>query len=241
MPQPDLADLDAFTAVARAGGFRSAATLRGVSASSLSEALRRLEARLGVRLINRTTRSVTLTEAGAQLYERLTPALGEVGAALDAVNSFRDSPIGTLAPQRADRRRPGVLPPLAGRFLREHPGVMLEVTAEDTFIDVLAAGFDAGVRYDERLERDMIAVPIGPREQRFVTAGAPAYLAVRGRPTHPRDLLDHVCIRHRFASGVSPTWEFERDGETIKVVPEGPLITNSGDLKIAAGRTTVSA
>jgi DNA-binding transcriptional LysR family regulator len=233
MPSPDLADLDAFTAVARAGGFRSAAVLSGVSASSLSEALRRLEARLGVRLINRTTRSVTLTEAGAQLYERLTPALGEIGAALDAVNSFRDSPVGTLRLNVPTVVARVVLPALIGRFLAEHPGIVLEVTAEDSFIDVLAAGFDAGVRYDERLERDMIAVPIGPREQRFVTAGAPAYLAARGRPTHPRDLLDHACIRHRFASGVTLTWEFERAGEVIKVVPEGPLIATSSDLEVA--------
>src|SRR5262245_51571210 len=144
MPSPDLADLDAFTAVARAGGFRSAATLRGVSASSLSEALRRLEARLGVRLINRTTRSVTLTEAGTQLYERLTPALGEIGVALDAVNSFRDSPVGTLRLNVPNVVARTILPELIGRFLAEHRGIVLEVTAEDTFIDVLAAGFDAG-------------------------------------------------------------------------------------------------
>lgn len=231
---PDLADLDAFTAVAHAGGFRSAAILRGVSASSLSEALRRLEARLGVRLFNRTTRSVTLTEAGAQLYERLTPALGEVGAALDAVNSFRDSPVGTLRLNVPTVVAETVLPSLIARFLKDNPGVVLEVSADDSLIDVLAAGFDAGVRYGERLDRDMIPVPIGPREQRFVTAGAPGYFAARGRPEHPRDLLDHWLIRHRFANGVAPHWEFERDGEVIKVVPQGPLISNSGELKVAA-------
>ena len=168
--------------MARAGGFRSAAALRGVSASSLSEALRRLEARLGVRLVNRTTRSVTLTEAGARLYERLTPALGEVGAALDAVNSFRDSPVGTLRLNVPTVVARVVLPSLIGRFLAEHPGIVMEVSADDTFIDVLAAGFDAGVRYDERLERDMIAVPIGPRSQRFVAAGV-AGLSRRPRPS----------------------------------------------------------
>jgi DNA-binding transcriptional LysR family regulator len=231
---PDLADLDAFAAVARAGGFRSAAALRGVSASSLSEALRRLEARLGVRLINRTTRSVTLTEAGARLFERLTLALGEVGAALDAVNSFRDSPVGTLRLNVPTVVARIVLPPLVARFLAAHPGIVLEVTAEDTFIDVLAAGFDAGVRYDERLQRDMIAVPIGPRTQRYVVAASPAYLARRGRPIHPRDLLEHACIRHRFASGVALSWEFERDGEVIRVVPHGPLVANSGELEVAA-------
>ena len=208
--------------------------MRGVSPSSLSEALRRLEARLGVRLLNRTTRSVTPTEAGERLLERLVPALGEVGAALDAVNTFRDSPAGTLRLNVPTVVARVVLPPLVTRFLAQHPGIVLEVTADDSFIDVLAAGFDAGVRYDERLERDMIAVPIGPREQRFVTAGAPAYFAAHGRPAHPRDVLDHACIRHRFASGVTPSWEFERGGEVIKVVPQGPLIATSGDLEIAA-------
>src|SRR5215470_8100414 len=209
MAAPDLADLDAFTAVARAGGFRAAAAVRSVSASSLSEAVRRLETRLGVRLINRTTRSVTLTEAGERLLQRLAPALGEVGAALDAVNSFRDSPIGTLRLNVPTVVAREVLPSLAVKFLASHPGITMEVTAEDTFIDVVGAGYDAGVRYDERLERDMIAVPIGPRRQRFVTAASPAYLAARGTPRHPRDLLDHSCIRHRFASGVIISWEFE--------------------------------
>ena len=234
MPAPDLADLDAFAAIVRAGGFRTAAARRSVSASTLSEALRRLEARLGVRLINRTTRSFTLTDAGAQLYERLTPALGEVSAALDAVNSFRDSPIGTLRLNVPIVVARTVLPPLVGRFLREHPGIVMEVSADDSFIDVLAAGFDAGVRYDERLERDMIAVPLGPRQQRFVLAGAPAYFAEHGRPAHPSELLDHACIRHRFASGVSPTLEFEKDGQIIRVAPQGRLVSNAIEIEVEA-------
>ena len=197
----DLSDLEAFTAVARARSFRRAASVRGVSASSLSEALRRLEARLGVRLLNRTTRSVTPTEAGARLLERLTPALGEITAALDAVNEFRATPTGTLRLNVPTIVAHAVLPPIIGRFLSAHPGVTLEITAEDSFIDVLAAGFDAGIRYDESLERDMIRIPIGPRFQRFATAAAPAYLAARGRPEHPNDILGHSCIRHRFASG----------------------------------------
>jgi DNA-binding transcriptional LysR family regulator len=234
MPEPDIADLDAFVAVARARGFRTAAAIRGVSPSSLSEALRRLEGRLGVRLLNRTTRSVTPTEAGERLLERLVPALAEVGAALDAVNNFRDSPTGTLRLNVATVVASLVLPSLVARFLTQHPGIVLEVTADDSYIDVLAAGFDAGARYGERLERDMIALPIGPREQRFVTAGAPSYFAVHGRPVHPRDLLDHACIRHRFASGVTAAWEFERGGEVIKVAPQGPLIATSGILEIGA-------
>ena len=137
-------------AVARARGFRNGRDARGVSASSLSEALRRLEARLGVRLLNRTTRSVTPTEAGARLFERLVPALGEVGAALDAVSDLRDSVAGTLRVNVPIVVARLVLPHLVGRFLSQHPGIVLEVAADDSFIDVLAAGFDAGVRYDER-------------------------------------------------------------------------------------------
>jgi DNA-binding transcriptional LysR family regulator len=234
MAEFDLADLDAFAAVARARSFRGAAKLRGVSASSLSEALRRLETRLGVRLLNRTTRSVTPTEAGERLLERLAPALGEVAAALDAVNSFRDSPTGTLRLNVPTAVAHLIMPPIVGHFLKMHPGISLEVIANDSFIDVLAAGFDAGIRYDERLERDMIAVPIGPRVQRFVTAGSPAYLAARGRPSHPKDLLSHACIRHRFASGVTAQWEFERGQEIVKISPSGPLVATTIDLEISA-------
>jgi DNA-binding transcriptional LysR family regulator len=234
MSSPDLSDLDAFVAVARARSFRGAAGLRGVSASSLSDALRRLEARLGVRLLNRTTRSVTPTEAGERLLERLGPALGEVAGALDAVNSFRDSPAGTLRLNVPSIVARHILPPIACRFLLAHPGITLEVTAEDTFVDVLAEGFDAGIRYEERIERDMIAVPIGPRRQRFVIAAAPSYLAARGRPRHPRDLLDHACIRHRFPSGRVAPWEFERDGQVIRISPDGPLIATSIEMEIAA-------
>ncbi|WP_426010075.1 LysR family transcriptional regulator [Caulobacter sp. DWR2-3-1b2] len=233
MAKPDLADLDAFTAVARARSFRGAAALRGVSASSLSEALRRLEADLGVRLLNRTTRSVTPTEAGGRLLARLTPALAEVTLALDEVNAFRDSPTGVLKLNVPGAVSRIVFPDLIPRFLAAHPGVRVEVTVEDSFVDVLAAGFDAGVRYDERLEKDMIAVPLaGP--QRFVVVGSPAYFAAHGRPVHPREVLNHPCIRHRFASGTSYAWEFEKDGEVIRVSPDGPLITTSIDLEQAA-------
>ncbi|MBB3020988.1 DNA-binding transcriptional LysR family regulator [Microvirga lupini] len=234
MSDVDLDDLDVFAAVARARSFRSVARLRGVSASTLSEALRRLEARLGVRLLNRTTRSVTPTEAGQRLLERLAPALGEVSAALEAVNDFRDSPTGTLRLNVPTAVARLVLPPIIGPFLRAHPGISLEVATDDSFVDVLAAGYDAGIRYDERLEKDMIAVPIGPRVQHFVVAAAPAYLAAHGRPSHPKDILNHSCIRHRFASGVMHAWEFERDGEIVKISPTARVIANNIDLEIAA-------
>ena len=233
----DLGDLNAFLAVARAGGYRDGARAGGVSASGLSEAVRRLETQLGVRLFNRTTRSVVPTEVGARLLERLGPALTEVDAALDVVNVFRDRPAGTLrlnVPVSAVRL---VLPAIVPPFLAAYPDIRLEVIAEDSFVDVLAAGCDAGIRFDERLEQDMIAVPIGPRLQRFATAAAPAYLNRRGRPTHPRDLLGHACLRGRFASGTMPPWEFERDGKVVRVDPTGPLLVGIGgasDLAVEA-------
>ena len=199
----DLGDLNAFVAVARANGFREGARASGASASSLSEAVRRLEADLGVRLLNRTTRSVAPTAAGERLLARLGSALAEVEAALDGVMALADRPAGTLrlnVPISASRL---TLPRIVPRFLAAYPDITLEVIADDSFVDVLAAGCDAGIRYDERLEQDMIAVPIGPRIQRFATAAAPAYLDRRGRPAHPRELLGHACLRGRFASGAS--------------------------------------
>ncbi len=234
MERADLSDLDAFVAVAQAGGFRGAAKARKVSASALSEAVRRLEARLGVRLLNRTTRSVTPTEAGARLLERLSPALDGVAEALDVVNRYRDTPTGTLRLNVPGIVARLVLPPIAADFLKACPGVTLEVVAEDSFVDVLAARFDAGIRYEERLEQDMIALPIGPRVQRFAAGAAPAYLAAHGAPVHPRDLLDHACIRHRFPSGAMAACEFERDGEIVRVDPTGPLVSTSIDMELGA-------
>ena len=234
MNDPNLSDLDALVSVARARSFRGAAKLRGVSASSLSDAIRRLEERVGVRLLNRTTRSVTPTEAGTRLLERLTPALGEITGALDALNSFRDSPTGTLKLNVPTIVAHCILPPIVNRFLAAHPGIRLEVTTNDTFIDVLAAGFDAGIRYDESIEQDMIAVPIGPRTQRFICVATPAFLEKHGEPQHPTDPLQPACIRHRFASGAIAPWEFERNGELVKVNPTGPLIASTMDLELGA-------
>ena len=235
--ETNIQDLLAFVAVVNARGFREGARSSGKSASSLSDAVRRLEARLGVRLLNRTTRSVAPTEAGARLMERIVPALGEVESALDVVNEFRDRPSGTLklnVPASVARL---VLPAIITPFLQTYPDIRLEVTIEESFVDMLAAGCDAGIRYDERLEQDMIAVPIGPRFQRFATAASPAYLNARGRPHHPRDLLQHACLRGKFPSGAMPLWEYERQGEIISVDPTGPLIVRVGgavDLAIQA-------
>ncbi len=233
----ELNDLAAFVSVVRAGGFRDAARAGGVSASSLSEAVRRLEARLAVRLLNRTTRSIAPTEAGARLVERLSPALGEIEAAMDVVNAFRDRPVGTLrlnVPGSVSRL---VLPSIVPQFLTAYPDILMEIIVEDSFVDVLASGCDAGVRYGERLEQDMIAVPVGPRVQRSAAAASPAYLDANGRPEHPRDLLAHACLRGQFASGAMPSWDFERDGETVRVDPTGPLVVRLGgaaDLLVGA-------
>lgn len=224
----DLGDLHAFLAVARARGFRDAARATGKSASGLSEAVRRLEAALGVRLLYRTTRSVAPTEAGSRLLERLSSALSEVESALDVVNGFRDRPAGTLrlnVPVSAARL---VLPAIVPRFLAAYPEIRLEVVAEESFVDLLAAGFDAGIRYDERLQQDMIAVPIGPRTQRFAVGAAPAYLDRHGRPQHPRELLQHACLLGRFSGRAMEPWEFERNGEVVRIEPSGPLLVSPG-------------
>jgi DNA-binding transcriptional LysR family regulator len=232
----DLSNLNAFLAVARAKGFREGARVSGSSASGLSVAVSRLEEQLGVRLLHRTTRSVVLTEAGDLLLERLGPALTEIESALDPVNVFRDKPAGTLrlnVPLSAARL---VLPAIIPAFLSAYPDIRMEVVSEESFVDVFAAGCDAGIRYGERLEQDMIAVPIGPRVQRFATAASPAYLDRNGRPKHPRDLLRHACLRGRFPSGVTVPWEFERDGEVVRVEPTGPLLVSVGasDLAVSA-------
>jgi DNA-binding transcriptional LysR family regulator len=231
-----LADLSTFALVVQHGGFRQAARASGQSASALSESMRRLENQLGIRLLLRTTRSLTPTEAGALLLSRLRPALNEVASALDVLNDLRASPRGTLrlnVPVSAARF---FLQPLIDRFMTAYPDILLDIVVDNNFVDVVASGCDAGIRYGERLEQDMIAIPIGPRTQRFAVAAAPSYLARRGVPEHPRDLLSHACLRGKFLSGSMPPWEFERDGQTLSVEPNGPLIVTytAADLTLSA-------
>jgi DNA-binding transcriptional LysR family regulator len=236
----DLADLTAFLAVAREGGFRSAARVSGTSASRLGDAIRRLEGRLGVRLLNRTTRSVTPTDAGARLLERIIPALGEVRAALDVVNDFRDRPAGRLklnVPTAAARL---VLPDIVPQFLAKYPDIVVEVVADERRVDVVADGFDAGIRYDNSLEKDMVAIPIGSRVQRFAAAASPSYIARRGRPTRPEQLLEHDCLGWRFSSGPVRAWEFERGSERILIDPKGPLVAGFGGATDLAIRAAVA-
>lgn len=232
----DISLLHAVVAVAKAGGFREAARMTGSNASYLSDAVRRVEQQLGVRLFHRTTRTVALTEVGRALMERLMPAMSEVDAALDIVNRFRETPSGTLrlnVPVSAARL---VLPAIVPTFLKRYPDIQLEVVAESNVQDVFRDGCDAGIRYDECLEQDVIALPIGKRQQRFAVAAAPEYLDLHGRPEHPSELLSHLCIRGRYASGIVPEWEFERDGEVMRVKPTGPLLVSIGaavDLAVA--------
>lgn len=234
MRQPNLTDVTLFAAVVEAGGFRAAAQKRGMSASSLSDCVRRLEGDVGVRLLNRTTRSVTPTAAGERLLERLRPALQEIESAFNDLDDGVHGPVGTLklnVPVPVARH---LLPGLLARFLKRHPGINVEVMMDNTFIDVVAAGFDAGVRYEESLAKDMIAVPLGPRRQRFVAGAAPEYLAARGTPRHPSELEDHDLLGHRFETGKVGVFEFEKDGRTFRIAPRAQLLTSSHDLRISA-------
>jgi DNA-binding transcriptional LysR family regulator len=221
----DLRDLQAFVAVARTRNFRRAALEQRVSVSSLSQRLRELEERLGVRLMNRTTRSVGLTEAGELLLARVGPAMSDVGDALDQVRGLRGVPSGRLRINAPPPAIDLVLAPMAAPFLRAYPQINLEIVSDSSFVDIVATGFDAGVRYGEHLAQDMIAVSLGP-PQRYAVVASPQYIAQHGRPKHPKDLLNHSAIRTRFGSGGMPDWEFEKAGRVIKVSPPGKLIAS---------------
>lgn len=231
----DLRDLEAFVAVARTRNFRRAALESRVSVSSLSQRLRDMEERLGVRLVNRTTRSVALTEAGELLLTRVAPALHDVGEALDQVRGLRDVPSGRLRINAPPPAVDLVLAPMVAPFLTAYPQIDLEIVAESSFIDIIDAGFDAGVRYGEHLAQDMIAVSLGP-EQRYAVVASPQYVAQHGIPRHPKDLLNHSCIRTRFGSRTIPDWEFEKAGRIVKVAPQGKLIASYFGLAMRAVR-----
>ena len=228
---PDnLSDLAAFAAVAARLNFRRAAVDRGVSPSALSHSIRGLEERLGVRLLNRTTRSVTLTEAGAQLVAQLRHAFSDIDAAMESINRFRDSPAGVLrlnVPRSAAR----LLAPIVTSFVQLYPDVRLDIATDDALVDIVAAGFDAGIRFGEHLAQDMIAVRIG-REQRFAIVGAPDYFAKHGTPATPHDLHDHACIRRRFPSGAIYRWEFEKNNAPLDVDVPGRLTLDDAGLML---------
>jgi DNA-binding transcriptional LysR family regulator len=221
----DLRDLDVFVTIARTRHFRRAALESRVSVSSLSQRLRSMEERLGVRLMNRTTRSVALTEAGELLLARVAPAIHDVSGALEEVRGLRGVPSGRLRINAPPPAIDLVLAPMLGPFLQAHPQIELEIVGQSGFIDIVDAGYDAGVRYGEHLEQDMIAISLGP-PQRYALVAAPDYLARHGRPKHPRGLLNHACIRVRFSSGAMLDWEFEKAGRAVKVSPPAKLVVN---------------
>lgn len=223
MDRTHLAQLAVLAAVADRGSFRGAARDLAIAPSAVSHAVSSLEARLGVRLLARSTRSVAPTEEGARLLERLRPALSEIDLALEAAVEARDRPAGNLRLTVPRTALNLVLAPKLGAFAKAYPEIVLDVVIEDRFTDVVEGGFDAGVRLGESLQQDMVAMRIGP-QIRGAVVGAPSYFAKMPKPKHPRDLVGHRCIRFRFSSGVLYRWEFEKDGEEIELPVQGPLI-----------------
>ena len=223
------ADLSTFLVIATHRSFRRAATELGVSPSALSHALRGLEERLGLRLINRTTRSVALTEAGERLFARIRPAFLDISDAIEDLNALRGAPTGTLRINAAKSSTRLVLMPLIARFLKVYPDVQVEVMDDNALVDVVADGYDAGVRFGESIAGDMIATALGPR-QRSAIVVAPEYFGRYAVPVEPRDLLGLPCIRYRFAGGGLYRWEFERGGTELEIEVDGPLTLADQDL-----------
>jgi DNA-binding transcriptional LysR family regulator len=222
----NLNDLQAFRAVATERSFTRAAAQLGVSPSALSQTLRGLEARLGLRLLTRTTRSVAPTEAGERLLRSLGPAFDEIEAALGALAALRDRPSGTIRITAAEHAADTVLWPALERLLPTYPDITVEVQVDNTLADLVSGRFDAGIRMGELVDQDMVAVRIGP-DLRMAVVGAPAYFARRPPPRTPQDLTAHACINVRLPThGGLYAWEFEKEGREVRVRVEGPLVFN---------------
>lgn len=228
-----LGEYDAIAAVARLGSFRAAATELGMSSSALSHAVAALEARLGVRLFNRTTRSVAMTDAGEQFIARIAPALAEISGAIEGINSHRQTPAGTLRINTSAGAARMILTPLILEYLRRYPDMNVVLVTEGRLVDIVGQGFDAGIRLAETVPQDMIAVPIGPA-LRQVVVGSPGYFQGRTRPAVPGDLLQHQCIRARMASGAIYHWEFEQRGEQVEIDVPGSLTLDEMTLMLEA-------
>lgn len=234
MRRSDLGDLNVFLAVAEDRSFTRAAARLGQSQSSLSQTVRRLEERLGMRLLTRTTRSVAPTQAGTALIETLKPALSDIEARLAILSELRDEPSGLVRITAELHAAETVLWPAVSRLSRTYPDVQVEISVDASFVDIVAAQFDAGVRMGEQIAKDMIAVRIGP-DLRAVVVGAPSYLAEHGVPETPHGLMVHRCINLRLpTSGGLYAWEFRKDGRELNVRVEGPLILNNEHLAISA-------
>ena len=235
MKRSDLAGLTLFAEVVARGGFRGAAKTIGISPSAVSHGIGSLEKRLGVRLLNRTTRSVAPTEAGLGLLARLGPALSDIDAALSGLTEISDEPAGVLRLTLSQSAAEFLLIPHLWRFNERHPGVILDLHVDDGFTDIVAHNFDAGIRLGESLEQDMIAVRIGT-DLRGVIVAAPCYLDAAGVPRSPEDLQHHNCIRLRFPSGTIYRWELEKDGKAVEVTVSGSLVLNDGGLIVEAAK-----
>jgi DNA-binding transcriptional LysR family regulator len=234
MTREDLADLAAFMEVTEAGSFTAAAAKIGMSQSALSQVVRRLEARLGVRLLTRTTRSVAPTEAGERLLETLTPALSSLDASLAVLSEMRDKPAGTIRITSVEHASETVLYPVLRKFLPRYPEVRVEIVSDYGLVDIVSERFDAGVRLGEHVDRDMIAVRIAP-DLEMTVVGSPGYFEDHPRPGVPQDLVRHQCLGLRLTAARKPfVWEFEKDGREPKVQVEGPFACNSIELVLKA-------
>ena len=228
-----LNDLDAVMAISRRGTFRAAAVDMGVSTTALSHAIGKLEAGLGVRLFNRTTRSVSLSDAGKLFVEQVGPVLQNMHDALEVVRSQRETPSGTIRINAAPFAAREVISPLVFEYLRRFPDMHVDVVTEGRLVDIVAEGFDLGVRIRDLIPSDMIAVPLG-NAQKYAIVASPEYFAHHGKPMVPPDLLKHKCVRVRLPDGSVFRWRFEKNGEAVQIDVNGPVTLDEASLARAA-------
>jgi DNA-binding transcriptional LysR family regulator len=238
MRSSGLTELEAVLAVARQRSFRAAANELDMSTSALSHTVAALESRIGVRLFNRTTRSVSLSEAGEEFVAGVAPALSAIRGAMEQASSHRRTPSGTLRLNTSAGAARQVMTPIILEYMRRYPEMKVDIVTEDRLVDIVVDGFDAGIRLAETVPQDMVAVPLGP-EQRLVVVGAPAYFADHPPPRSPADLARHRCIRARLANGGIHRWEFEHRGKSLNVDVSGPLILDESTLMVEAARAGV--
>lgn len=229
MPKNSLSELEAVLMVARHGKYRTAAIELGMSTTALSNAIGKLERTLGVRLFNRTTRSVSLTEAGEQFVAQVAPALRDIHAAMDGVRSRQETPSGTLRINAFPTAAREIFASLILPFQRLHPQIHIDIVTEGRLVDIVAGGFDFGIRSADLVPADMFALPLGP-ERRNVVVGSPDYLRARGTPLTPQALADHACLRVRLPNGAIHRWPFEIGGKTVHIDVSGPLTLDEASL-----------